>query len=160
MKRATKPKQSRSGRPSTYSKALAATICERLSDGESLRAICRNPDMPSRDSVFRWLRVHPEFSDQYARARELQADALADEILAIADDGSRDYVIDEDGIKRVDHEHIQRSRLRVDARKWYAAKLAPKKYGDKIEHSADDALSLLLNNLAPTVGPPSERDPT
>ena len=66
--------------------------------------------------------------------REAQADKLFREIIEIADDASGDYVTTGDGMTIVDHENIQRSRLRVDARKWAAARLAPKKYGDRLEH--------------------------
>ena len=68
------------------------------------------------------------------RAREEQADKLFREIIEIADDASGDYVTTSDGKRIVDHENIQRSRLRVDARKWAAARLAPRKYGDRVEH--------------------------
>jgi hypothetical protein len=70
----------------------------------------------------------------YARAREMQAEIIASQVLPISDDGSADNVVRyrEDGseYQAVDQEHINRSRLRVDARKWLAAKLAPRKYGD------------------------------
>ena len=66
----------------------------------------------------------------YTRAREVQAEIMAEEIIAIADDSAGDITIDEDGREIVNHEAIQRSRLRVDARKWVAAKLLPRKYGD------------------------------
>src|SRR5258706_80370 len=72
--------------------------------------------------------------DQYARAREEQADKLFREIIEIADDKSGDCITTSDGKPIVDHENIQRSRLRVDARKWAAARLAPRKYGDRVEH--------------------------
>jgi hypothetical protein len=72
------------------------------------------------------------FRGQYAR--EEQADKLFREIIEIADDASGDYVTTSDGKTIVDHENVQRSRLRVDARKWAAARLAPKKYGDHISH--------------------------
>jgi hypothetical protein len=108
------------GRPSDYSQAIADLICERIADGESLRSICIADDMPNKATVFRWLAAHKEFSDQYARARETQADTLVDEILDIADDGWR-----ENG------EAIRRSQMRIDARKWMAGKMRPKKYGDK-----------------------------
>jgi hypothetical protein len=91
--------------------------------------------MPSKTTVFKWLGANAVFADQYARAREAQADTLADEITDIADDGSRDYAASEDGRPVVDHDHIARSRLRIDARKWIASKLKPKKYGDKIENT-------------------------
>lgn len=74
----------------------------------------------------------PEFSEQYARAREAQADKLAEEALQIADDGRSDTYVDAEGNERTDTEVIQRSKLRVDTRKWLASKMAPKKYGDKV----------------------------
>jgi hypothetical protein len=120
------------GRPSDYTPEIAAVICERLVEGQSLRSICKADDMPAIRAVFQWLTKHEAFAQQYAHARELQADTFADEITDIADDGSRDYIATEAG-RVVDHDHIARARLRVDARKWIAAKLKPKKYGDKLE---------------------------
>lgn len=76
--------------------------------------------------------MHDAFREQYARAREAQADTLADEILDIADDATNDFMMTEQGLK-YDGDSVQRSRLRVDSRKWLAGKLRPKKYGDKIE---------------------------
>lgn len=123
------------GRPSDFTQELADLICEELADGKSLRSICENPALPNRATVARWLSARPEFRDQYARARELQADALMDDILTIADDRSNDIsVVGEEGKEReiVDHEVIQRSRLKVETRMKLAGKLAPKKYGDKL----------------------------
>lgn len=119
------------GRPSLRSPDLAQAICSRLAEGESLRAICGSPEMPSLEFVRRWLRDDRDFAAQYARAREEQAENFAEEIIQIADDGSNDCYVDQDGNKVVDHDVIHRSRLRVEARKWIAAKLLPKKYGDK-----------------------------
>ncbi len=129
------PKKRKAGRPSKYSEALAALICERLAEGETLRAICRDKAMPGKTTVLRWLgdETNADFRTQYAHAREMQADALFDEALEIADDVSGDWSTDKDGKKVLDHENIQRSRLRVDTRKWAAGKLAPKKYGDKLD---------------------------
>jgi hypothetical protein len=84
--------------------------------------------------IWESMRNPSDFRDRYARAREEQADKLFREIIEIADDASGDYVTTSDGKRIVDHENIQRSRLRVDARKWAAARLAPKKYGDRISH--------------------------
>lgn len=120
------------GRPSDYSQKTADIICERLSDGESLRAICRDESMPNKATVFRWLAAHKSFSDQYTYARDAQADEMFDDILQIADDGQNDTYKDEDGRERTDQDVIARSRLRVDARKWMLSKMAPKKYGDKL----------------------------
>lgn len=117
-----------------FSQDVADAICEQIADGKSLRAICAVEGMPDKATVFRWLsnEQHVAFRDQYARAREAQADVLFDEILEIADDGTNDTIYTEDG-ERTNQEVIARSRLRVDARKWMAGKLRPKVYGDKIE---------------------------
>lgn len=120
-------------RPSSFTQEVADEICERIADGESLRTICRYENMPARATVFKWLADIKSFSDQYARAREAQADLMAEEILEIADDGLNDTYVDDNGNKRTDQEVIGRSRLRVDARKWLASKMAPKKYGDRVQ---------------------------
>lgn len=121
------------GRPSIFTQEIADAICERIAEGESLRKICLSEDMPCKASVFKWLGEDKTFSDQYARAREAQADTLADEILDIADDGANDTYVDENGNKRTDQDVIARSRLRFEARKWIASKLKPKVYGDKVQ---------------------------
>lgn len=126
------------GRPSDYTQELADMICSRLADGESLRAICRDDDMPNKATVFRWLREKEGFSDQYARAKEESADALFEELLEIADDGTNDWMEKhgQDGELigyQLNGEHVQRSRLRLDTRKWALSKLKPKKYGDRVE---------------------------
>lgn len=116
---------------SEYTQEIASAICERIAEGASLRSICRDEAMPAQSTVFKWLVQQPAFAEQYAHAREAQADALADEIIDIADDGKRDSYKDADGVEHVDHDHIARARLRVDSRKWIASKLKPKKYGEK-----------------------------
>jgi hypothetical protein len=122
----------KTGRPTSYSQIIADAICEEIATTDhSLRRICDAEGMPSPSTVYLWLGRVLEFSEQYARARERQADVLAGQILEISDDGSRDITQTEDG-EVVNHEHIQRSRLRVDSRKWLASKLAPKKYGEKV----------------------------
>lgn len=121
------------GRPSDFTQDLVDRICERIAEGESLRTICASEDMPNKATVFRWLAANETFSDQYARAREAQADVLADEIVNIADDGSNDTYTDDEGEVRTNQDVIARSRLRVDARKWVVSKLKPKVYGDKVQ---------------------------
>lgn len=116
-----------------YDQMIADEICERIADGESLRRICQDEHLPNKSTVFKWLAIIPAFADQYAHAREAQADTMADDILQIADDGLNDKYMDDDGVERVDHDVVARSRLRVDARKWLAAKMAPKKYGERIQ---------------------------
>ncbi len=129
-------------KPSRYTLKLADEICERLAEGESLRRICSVEEMPNKATVFRWLSQHKAFRDQYARAREAQADSLADEILDIADEADNDSYIDDNGNVRTNHEVVARSKLRVDARKWIAAKLKPKVYGDKpdLDETEDNVL--------------------
>lgn len=135
------------GRPTSFSEETADAICERLVDGVSLRKICLSDDMPNVSTVFRWLAVHKDFRDQYARAREAQADTLADEILDIADDGSNDYMGDDD---KYNGDAVQRSKLRVDSRKWLAAKMLPKKYGDAttVKHADADGEKIALDDVA------------
>lgn len=120
------------GRPTDYNPEVIAEICARLMEGKSLKAICEDEAMPAYRTVFKWLAAHDEFVQLYARARLVQADTHFDDVIDIADDGKRDYVPDADGRQVVDHDHIARSRLRVDARKWAAARLNPKKYGERI----------------------------
>ena len=126
------------GRPTTFSKEIAETICARMAEGESLRSICRDHYMPHRSSVYQWLRKNAAFADLYTQARELLVESWGDEMLEISDDGTTDYVIKKGRngteYEAVDQEHIQRSRLRVDTRKWLMSKLAPRKYGDRVEH--------------------------
>lgn len=134
--------ETKKGRPTTYTEETALAICERIADGESLRTICDDPDMPARSTVFKWLGEHKAFSDQYAHARDAQADAIFDDILDIADDGRNDWMErhNDEGEKlgwRENGEALRRSQLRVDARKWMAGKLRPKKYGDKLAIGGD-----------------------
>lgn len=137
MSQASKPKRT-IGRPSKFSQATADTICERLADAKSLRSICLDETMPSAATVCRWLadERYSSFREQYTRAREAQADAIFDEILHIADtqvEGER-IKIDADGNEEITREDmLGHRRLQIDARKWMAGKLAPKKYGDKLE---------------------------
>lgn len=123
---------------SIYTEEIAIEICERISDGESLRAICRDKDMPARRTVFYWLGRYPEFLARYKAAREEQMETFADEILEIADNDARDWEPKKDADGNiigvvVNGEAINRSRLRVDTRKWLMSKIVPKKYGDKSE---------------------------
>ena len=111
------------GRPSIFSAELASLLCERLADGETLRAICRDEGMPDERTVRRWALDDVEgFSTQYARAREIGYQSMADDLTEIADAKDGDPA---------------RDRLRVDTRKWLLSKALPKVYGDKqqIEHS-------------------------
>ena len=132
----------RIGRPSKYSDEWARQFCDLISQGKSIVDICKQVGQPSRDSVYAWMREREDFSDMYARAREERADLLFERIAAIAEDATGDYVKKEDGTLVVDHENIQRSRLRVDTMKWMASKLAPRKYGDRVEHDVKSNVSM------------------
>lgn len=115
----------------TYSakqiETLKAVVCERIaSKGESLRKICQSEGMPAASTVFLWLAQDETFSEQYARAREVQADAMFDEILEIADQYDNPQ-------EKLDTDHINRAKLRIDTRKWAVSKMAPKKYGEKLD---------------------------
>jgi hypothetical protein len=135
------------GRPSEYTQEVADAICAELAEGKSLRSVCKAESMPCIRTVFTWMRTYPEFLQQYARAKEESADALTDEMLDIADDTARDFAEGENG-PVFNSEHVQRSRLRVDTRKWIASKLKPKKYGDKIAVGGADDLPAMRVVLA------------
>jgi hypothetical protein len=158
---------SQTGRPSDFTQETADQICARIAAGESLRGICRDDGYPDASTVFRWLASSDErykgFREQYARARDIQADALVDEILEISDDGRNDWMArhGEEGDNPgyvVNGEHIQRSRLRVDSRKWFASKVAPKKYGDRVttELSGPDGGPIPVTKVEWHVVKPSE----
>ena len=133
--------KNKGGRPSDYSEELTADICERLANGESLRSVCRDPDMPTGKTVFTWMRKHPEFLKQYALAKEESADALVEDMLDIADNETSSPVlvdgvplmVDGKPVMGVDSAAVARARLMVDTRKWAASKLKPKKYGDAMQ---------------------------
>jgi hypothetical protein len=119
-------------RPSEFSDETAYEICSRLAQGESLNRICKSDDMPGLSTVYRWLDARTEFRERYARAREDQADTLADEILDISDESPATAIEHGEGeVIKVDGAAVAHQRLRVDTRKWIASKLKPKKYGDK-----------------------------
>src|SRR5690606_7206910 len=144
------------GRPSLYTEELAEKICARLADGESLNSICKDDGMPSERTVRTWAldKNHP-FSPKYAQAREIGYLKMADELLDIADDGTNDWMVREreDGssTELVNHEHIQRSKLRVDTRKWLLSKMLPKVFGDKVstEVTGKDGKDLIPESTSP-----------
>lgn len=106
----------KAGRPSNYTFELAQTICEKIADGDSLRSICNDENMPNRTTVLRWLEANPEFAAIHARAREAQADVMDDKIMSTAD--------------ACTPEDANAARVKIEAYKWRAARLAPKRYGD------------------------------
>jgi len=128
------------GRPSIYTQELADRICELLSEGLSLRTVCKADDMPAMSSVFSWLRTKPDFLEQYARAKQESADAMAEELLYIADTPmeGEEVTVKADGSQEVKRgDMLGHRRLQVDSRKWLMAKMKPKKYGDQIDVTSD-----------------------
>lgn len=138
----------KNGRPTIFDQDLADRICSQLADGDSMRTVCKAEDMPCKATLFNWIRTNEHFLDQYTRAKQESADALTDEMLDIADDASNDWMLnndkDNEGYK-VNGDHIQRSRLRIETRKWLASKLKPKKYGDKILQEISGSIAITID---------------
>lgn len=129
------------GRPSEYTQEIAQRICDELARGMTLREVCRADDMPHESTVRAWaLRDYQGFFTQYSAAREIGYHAMADELLEVADDGRNDWMErngDDGAGWQANGEHLQRSRLRVDTRKWLLSKALPKVYGDKVIHGGE-----------------------
>ena len=122
------------GRPTIFKQEIADIICIMLSEGMSLRQILKadtEGKLPAQSTIYEWLIRFPVFAEQYARAREEQADTNADEILEIADEMPPEYT-DKEGRTYLDQTFIAWQKNRIEARKWTAAKLRPKKYGDRM----------------------------
>lgn len=105
-------------------------ICKRIEKGEALRTVLKESDMPSSETFYKWIDNDINRAKQYARATELRADAIFEDIIEIADSKENDIIETPDGKEIINHNVINRDRLRVDTRKWYLSKLNPKKYGD------------------------------
>jgi hypothetical protein len=132
------------GQQPVYTQKAANTICKGLSAGGSLRQVCADENVPSESTVRGWVVDDREgFAAQYTRAREIGYHMMADELLGIADDGTNDYTKTDDG-ERLNAEHVQRSRLRLDTRKWLLSKALPKIYGDKITHDGKIGLTVII----------------
>ena len=108
------------GRPTILTDRLIDELCQRLSQGVSMRSVCRDDDMPCMATIWRWLRENDNFAKRYTAAKQESADAMIEDILAISDQDDEE-------------ESTNRSRLRVDTRKWIAAKLRPEKYSEKLD---------------------------
>ena len=120
-------------RPTDYTAETAKRICAKLAEGHSLSTVCKADDMPGLATVYGWLGAHREFAEMYARAKDDCCYAMAESIVDIADDGSNDWMVSNNPKNPgwlVNGEAVQRSRLRVDTRKWLLAKLQPRRYGE------------------------------
>lgn len=127
------------GRTLLYTQEIADEICWRLSSGETLRQMCRiSEHMPELVTVMDWVRMDVDgFAKRYREARENGVEAIVDEAIEIVDDGTNDWIDRETRagniIKVVDHECVARSRLRADQRNWYAEKIAPRRFANRLE---------------------------
>ena len=126
----------RDGRPVEYKESIADEVCLRLTEGEPLVRICKSSHLPDVSTIYRWLIRFPLFCEMYTRAREEQADTNADEIIAIADEDPKftEYK-DKDGNVvdiKIDSAYVAYQKQRIESRKWTAAKLKPRKYGERI----------------------------
>jgi len=131
-----------SGRLSTYTPEMAQRICDELATGRTLRDVCRDEGMPPESTVRLWaVRNENGFAAQYAEARQVGYLCMGDDLVEIADDGRNDWMErqgDDSPGWQVNGEHVQRSRLRLDTRKWLLSKALPKIFGDKLDLSSND----------------------
>jgi hypothetical protein len=145
------PKKKKASRPLLFTKELVDQICDQLARGMTLREVCRADALPDERTVRRWALDDKEgFAERYAQAREIGYQSMADEMLEIADDGSNDWMLRKDGDKEfyvLNGEHVQRSRLRLDTRKWLLSKALPKVYGDKLAIASNAERPVVLRVL-------------
>jgi hypothetical protein len=140
MTKKKKPEElKKMGRPTDYTPELGERICELVATHDlGLRGLTAlYPDLPHKETINRWRRNDPDFRIKYAQAKCQQLEFMTEDLIDIADDGVNDWMemFDKEGESigwRVNGEHIQRSRVRIDTRKWLASKLAPKMYGDAL----------------------------
>lgn len=145
------------GRPTIFTQELADEICFQLSQGKSLRSVCRMEGMPAGETIFRWFREKPFFNEQYAKAKQEATDALAEDIQDISDEAL-------EGIQNSpsDSARVKAQQLRIDTRKWIMAKMKPKKYGDKVDYTTNgkDLPSPILGGLNVPTDVPSNNSST
>lgn len=140
------------GRPRAYSKEIGDKICKLLIEGKTLTKISKLDGMPCVATIYSWLgecnkNFAPEFLKSYNIAREIQAEVFADETVDISDDGKNDTyeIVDDKGnlVTKVNFDNIQRSKLRVDARRWRAKFLSPGKFSDKVQVTGANGKDLI-----------------
>lgn len=139
----------RAGRPSKFTQEIADIICERMSSGLSLNAICKEPGIPNAATVFRWLEKDKAFRENYTRACETRTDLIFDQILDIADTPKMGVktINKATGVETVEADMVEHRRLQIDARKWVLGKMSPKKYGERPAGSEDPhTLKIVITN--------------
>lgn len=138
------------GRPTLYTEQLAIQICNLIAVGMSIRKISALPDMPHSTTIIEWLSKRSDFSLQYAKAREEQTRMMAEEIMEISDDESKDLIERGDSLIQ-NNVAVSRAKLRVDTRKWLLSKLQPKKYGERVESevTSDSKITIVIEGGLP-----------
>lgn len=132
------------GKRIKYTPELADKFCAAIAEGNSVLQVSKMKGMPKERTVYAWFELHEDFLQKYMRAREARADKMFEEMLEIADDGSNDWMEKRDaegedtGLYTINGEHVQRSRLRLDTRKWMLARMSPRKYSERMILSGDD----------------------
>jgi hypothetical protein len=149
-----KEKKRPSGRPTIYTEELGREICRTIAcSSKGLNPLCSsNPHWPVRSTIFEWKLDNQIFSDMYDKAKAEQTECLLDDILEIADDSSNDTYVNEKGNVVCNTEYVNRSRLKIDARKWNMERLKPKKFGNKIENSISDGHKSLVEQILDKLG--------
>ena len=142
------------GRPSIFTDKLADQICTRIALGNSLRKVCLADDMPDITTIIAWCREKPEFSKQYDRACVDRGNHLAEEALEIADQTPETEPVRDKAGEVIDMKlhsaYVAWQKNRVDARRWFASKMSPKRFGDKVqtEVSGIDGSAIKVETVA------------
>jgi len=119
-------------RPTKYTKEVGDAICADIINGMSLRSALKPLDRPNPLYWYEWLRENEDLAKQYAQSCEERSEAFGEDILEIADNSTNDWMT-VNGHAAVNREAVERSKLRVDVRKWHMSKMKPRKYGEKLD---------------------------
>lgn len=128
-----KPKHA-GGRPTDYNNDLASKICKQLAMGKSLRAVCREDDSPDMSTIYDWLRIYPEFTNQYEQACQDRVEAQLEDLNYMGDE-ALDYV--KNNPDKNTSAVVSAYKLKADNMRWTMSKIKPKKYGDKMDVTSD-----------------------
>ena len=132
-----------------FTQEIFDRICERMAEGESLRAICKTKGFPAKRTVMRWVENDEALQKQYAKAQMDRIDHYAEQIVDIADEcrvGKKVTTKANGDVETVEVDMVERAKVQIDARKWICARMAPKKYGDRVlnEHAGADGGPLVV----------------
>ena len=137
-------------RSTKLTKELTKEICTHITEKKTLIQIYHNENIPTTWTIKKWVTKHEEFDTMYAKTREIQINTFTNQIIEIAEDGSNDWIEKETKknrlIETLDHEHFERSKLRIDTRKFLMSKITRHKYGEKItqKHTKKDNSNLTI----------------